>query len=883
MNKQFYLNFPVFFHCVVKKHSSKKTNKEKVSYLLRGCAPTDTHGLDDDACSRFSGGKREVSKEIVKEINANPSLLSERFDKLGLKNSDCLMGLRYLWKTNLLIVDEKSADLLEKSPSTKEELHRILEELLLASLDCNETFLEPLSSEDKKFLQNSPMLASNLALSNNTVLDENEFVQNFEKPLFWSDSENNTLKNLYVFNSYITRTGNTYNNLTELITNFLKGDFDLFLRKTMNTFATDKTQVLLITSLPGCGKTSLISKLAYEHSQKDKTFFINMANMINMEINLETIAKKLGIMSSQLENSMLILDSLDEALKHAENADEILHSLCEEFVENNVTSVITCRTNLVHSEGIRCCYEITLNGFDTEKAKEWLDNYYKCNPDFDIKKWKATIDKLSPSITKVLLIPLMLYICVTRQIDIENIKDLTQLYDILFNPVYGQIERPAHRMRTNMRNKEWKILRMQVSDIAVTMFQKGHIDQEDIQTSSLAGLQKYFGLDCYVITSSTQIRFIHASIWQYFLAERLYNTLTSLQTTNDTQAFIDELSRIVVPEKTIDNTTLSFIMDFAKRNKWKPAHQEIYKYVLLHIPQYSIAHEGNNLDWISCILRESFKLFTKIFECYYPNLLDTLFQELSADENRDLLINCSNLTNVSPLIYASKYAFNKLTLNRINFAYSYMRGCRLRNACFRNANFNYANMSGAYADHGDFSGSSFQNANLGAVTFEGSVMICCDFSHARVKGADFSYADISYSDLRTATLNRRTKFDYAKLNHCKIDLVQLEYFNVELVKANKMHVFDERGIEVSYDAVIGYYYEEKHPSFGAFRKCSRTVVETQSNQRIHTLRNALTENNTQLANIMNDNNVSEDEQTDLVRIHNQLMRMAKDLGEWLDL
>lgn len=271
---------------------------------------------------------------------------------------------------------------------------------------------------------------------------------------------------------------------------------------------------------------------------------------------------------------------------------------------------------------------------------------------------------------------------------------------------------------------------------------------------------------------------------------------------------------------------------------------------MIHIPQYSIAHDGNNLDWISCILRESFKLFTKIFDCYYPKLLSTLFQELAADENRDILINCSNLTNVSPLIYTSKYVLNKLSLNRINLAYSYMRGCRMRSACFRNANFNYANMSGAYADHGDFCGSSFKNANLGAVTFEGSTMICCDFSNARLKGADLSYTDLSYSDLRTATLNRRTKFDYAKLNHCKIHLTQLEYFNIELIKANNIHVYDDQNNEVEYDDLIKYYYEEKHPSFGAFRKCSRTVQETEQNQRLISLRNELSEVNKRLSNTL---------------------------------
>ena len=881
MSQKFYLNFPVFFHCVVKKHSSLKTNKEKVSYLLSGYAPTHTNGLNDDDCSRYSSGTRTIPNELLKNIRANSDSLSTRFDNLGLKNIDCLKGLRYLVRNNQLIVDEEIAESLSKPPASKTELQQILGSLFISSLDCDDILQKPLTSEDKKFLQNSATFERNLYALDNDELYENEFIQNYKKTLFWSDSEVNTLQNLYVFNSYVTNTGTTYNNLADLIANFLSGDFDSFLRKTMNSFSTDKIQVLLITSLPGCGKTSLISKLAFEHSNNKKTFFINMANMINMDINLDAIADKLCLDSEQLKDSVLILDSLDEAIKHAENTDEILQDLCEQFEENNITSIITCRSNLVHSEGIRCCFEITLNGFDTEKAKEWLNNYYKYNPNFKLDKWKATIDKLSPSITKVLLIPLMLYICVIREIDIENIKDLMQLYDILFDTVRGQIATTTHRKRVNMNSKDWKILRMQVSDIAITMFQKGYIDQNDVQTSSLTGLQKYFGLDFYVVTSSTQIRFVHASIWQYFLAERLYKTLTSLQTIDDTQSFIDQLARIVVPEKTIDNTSLSFVEHFAKRDHWTPANPEVYKYVLLHISQYSIVHDGNNLDWISCVLRESFKLFTTVFDCYHKKLLETLFQELSTDENRDLLINCSNLTNVSPLIYTSKYVLNNLTLNRINFAYSYMKGCRLRSGCFRNANFDFANMSGSYADHGDFSGSSFRNANLGAVTFQGSTMICCDFSNARMKGADLSYADISYSDLRTATLNRRTKFDYAKLNHCKINVAQLEYFNTELVKANNIHVYDDKNKELSYDDLIKYYYEEKHPSFGAFRKCSRTVREAGNIQRLIALRNELSESNKQLVNMLYDGNISKDEFNDLIKIQDQLKQMSIDLNRWI--
>jgi uncharacterized protein YjbI with pentapeptide repeats len=149
-----------------------------------------------------------------------------------------------------------------------------------------------------------------------------------------------------------------------------------------------------------------------------------------------------------------------------------------------------------------------------------------------------------------------------------------------------------------------------------------------------------------------------------------------------------------------------------------------------------------------------------------------------------------------------------------------MKFCSLRSSTFCNANFKYACLEGIYADNCNMNGSSFHNAYLNNAEFIGSSLVCCDFSNARLNGVDFTDADISYSDLRNTTIYK-TKFDRTRIQYCKISLEHLKVFNLELIKANHIKVYDQNNRELSSEELTTHYFNNRVVA-SAFLNFSKT-------------------------------------------------------------
>ena len=820
MNKKYYLNFSVFYQCVIKEHTSYSNQNDIINILLCGCLASGINRLEDPKCSRYATGERVIAKvelNAIKEISIEE--IYERIEKLSISNINCLNALFSLIKNGNLIIDKEMQEKLMFLPANQAELHSILVELFLYSIKRPKSEWKKLKPEDRAFLTKGIPEDSYAHTPQEPPKDNipNNFALNFEKPLFWSSSESNSLKNLYVYNSYnFLSDTEIHDDLDDLIKAAIEGKLYDFLRSRKNIKQNLRLHVLLITGAPGCGKTSLVSKIAYEYANRRKTYFVNMANMESQSLSVNTLAEKLQVPPYELKNSVLILDSLDESIKHSENSNEVLENLCEEFKENGIFALITCRSNLVNSGNLRHCFEISLAPFGSEKAFQWLENYQKVNPRFNVSKWKSAINNLDNKIKNVLLIPLILYICVSYDIDMSTIKNLGQLYDILFDPIHGQIAIPAYREKTNLSDKDWKLLREKASMIAIRMFRERSITAQSVLQDDSPDLYKYFGLDFYVDTSSKYIHFAHSSIWQYFVAEEIYKNLTALCTNEDVQPFIDNITTIFTPTKTLDNMIITFIEHFAKRDAWKPANTNIYKNILLHLPEYNIVAEGNSLEWISCIWRECFKVFSSIFRIYHREIMDTFFKELSHDEGQEILVQCSNLTKTSPIMILTGYKLKNCTFNRINFSNTYLKDCALRNSTFKNANFASSHMGGVYADHCILDGSNFSHAYLDTTQFQYSSLVGCDFTRARLNGSDFSFADISYSDLRNATIHKII-MNGTKVHNCKISLEHVgDIFNLALIRCNQIHVYDKDSHELTESELEQYYYE-RHPVINSSR------------------------------------------------------------------
>ncbi len=230
-------------------------------------------------------------------------------------------------------------------------------------------------------------------------------------------------------------------------------------------------------------------------------------------------------------------------------------------------------------------------------------------------------------------------------------KKVRQLYDFLFDLLHGQVVITKHRDRISHRNLEWLQLRDLAKKISIIMCQKGWASSREIMETSGNEeiLEKYFGLDFYIENESEQIKFVHTSIWQYFVAERIYEILVKCEKERDINNFLDDLSEIFVLNKTLDETVMSFLIYLFDKHSWKPESNEIYKLVLYKIADYHIKKEGNVFSWISCFWREVFKIYTIICRNFFPKSTITFFYEVSTTEKKrsiDKIFKCiSNISN----------------------------------------------------------------------------------------------------------------------------------------------------------------------------------------------------------------------------------------------
>ena len=214
----------------------------------------------------------------------------------------------------------------------------------------------------------------------------------------------------------------------------------------------DDKKMLLILGQAGSGKSTLITWIMANLVEEKENIlvyqFASDLRSVNWQDDniLDEIFTTIDLGYNMLEGKTLILDGFDE-ISVKENRERILHKLNQELEKKNYlrkfSLVLTCRENYVDKIELKGIEYITLQAWDEEQIKSFCEIYEKENT----KKNSEAVNKenLEKKINKILEnkevfgIPLILYMTLALNVDVEKSRSMVDIYDQIFSLKKGGI------------------------------------------------------------------------------------------------------------------------------------------------------------------------------------------------------------------------------------------------------------------------------------------------------------------------------------------------------------------------------------------------------------------------------------------------------------
>ena len=194
-----------------------------------------------------------------------------------------------------------------------------------------------------------------------------------------------------------------------------------------------KTSTMLITGVPGIGKSSIISWLANQYKDDDKIVILRFRDWESEELKyglLRAIIQTLHCKKLDLENFILVLDGFDE-MKALIKREHIFHAFVNDIKDfDNFKCIITSRPAYIVQDAFQVVVE--LQEFDIQKVKD----FYKIITGNVLENTK----KLESNLT-VLGVPVILYMAIMSKVDISKNHTKPELYNRIFAERGGIFDR----------------------------------------------------------------------------------------------------------------------------------------------------------------------------------------------------------------------------------------------------------------------------------------------------------------------------------------------------------------------------------------------------------------------------------------------------------
>lgn len=515
----------------------------------------------------------------------------------------------------------------------------------------------------------------------------------------------------------------------------------------------DRTSTMLITGVPGIGKSSVTSWIANEYKDNENVVILRFRDWKRQELEnglLYAIFDRLNGEYEELEEKILILDGFDE-LKILDTRDTLLNNFVENIKDfENFKCIITSRPAYINSTYFNNVFG--LREFDISK----IDIFYKIITGNTLNNKKKVETNL-----EVLGIPVILYMAVMSNIDISENPTKPELYNRIFAEKGGifdrfscdgvEYDKGAQVLRNGENIKTYLSFLQKVSFV---MFENNtlnlkmedcNVPELEFQGNKVSVLE--FPIKHLFENAEINVEFIHKSIYEYFVSEHIFS---SLLTTIDSST--DELAKTLgclFKYNSITNEILEFLgfkIINSKLNKEFNAMDKAFKLML----------QDGMIYYTKEIYKNAFKREMDVFS----NMLEILHLWKDDYLEFDNLIvgylryNRNSHLNLKGIILSPKKEDNDKQLDLTKGMYlkdAYLEGANLEGADLRRVYLYGANLKNAILREADL-----REANL---------------KEADLRGADLSLAKIQDINLEDAKLEKATfdqkQFEYLK-NRCDL-------------------------------------------------------------------------------------------------------------------
>lgn len=632
---------------------------------------------------------------------------------------------------------------------------------------------------------------------------EFEYIRSYNRPLFLEDDSDISLNSVYV--DPIVK-GTDCSITDEIYEWYEHGD----------------KKILIVKGAAGIGKTSLVSRIiadTYGHSdfkndlKKENVFPIILRSNIEFFENASSnktpiaiIKDILDVRSEDIQNSLIILDGLDELSLLSKGFD------CKKFLDDLVGDLENLETTKVlitsrpMNEIERYIGNIETKSVVWERTQiiAWCEEFRNASKRDSEKQWCtgfiANYDNLALNDSDgnkmdIFKAPMILYLACHSDSQISANETIGEFYDRVFRSIASREHLKKH-VAPNVLKKESEkenIINWQFTkELAYQMFLHNTLilsDSELIKNAEKRTIEvlkekrpdivadekncvidtlKYLAVTHFAkeTTNEKGIEFAHKTVYEYFTAVKLYEDYFAEITANYPKNFQkkDALGNEIAP---LENVWTNIIEAF----RYKKIDKNIFTYInKMERPVYNgkAKDEGEGFDFkkfegyfvegmeqkilADLAIKKRVKeyavhgqLLTSQISRAFHNLTWFLTERENGFCNENNNIACKNFDELGSL-YSSGLNFKKWKL----------KGANLFNMYLRNAELFGANLSLAYLRNVDLYKANLSRANLSGADLSGADLSGANLSEANLSGANLSGAkycrDESFKTIFTTIL-----------------------------------------------------------------------------------------------------------------------------------